>query len=49
MLETIILSGQMKLNLAFKATIGMYFVLVAMESAMNMTDLMLTVGAILKW
>ena len=49
MLETIILSGQMKLNLAFKTAIGMYFIsMIAMEAAINMTDLLLTGGAILK-
>ena len=38
----------MKLNLAFKTDIGMSFIsIIAMESSMNMTDLMLTGGAIL--
>ena len=40
----------MKLNLAFKTAIGMSFIsMIAMESTMNMTNLMLTGGAILKW
>ena len=49
MLETIILSGQMRLNLAFKTAIGMSFIsMIAMEAAMNMTDLLLIRGAILQ-
>ena len=39
----------MKLNLAFKTAIGMSFIsMIAMEAAMNMTDLLLTGGAILQ-
>ena len=39
----------MKLNLAFKIAIGMSFIcMIAMEAAMNMTNLMQTGGAILK-
>ena len=39
----------MKLNLAFKTAIGMSLIsMIAMEAAMNMTDVMLTGGAILK-
>ncbi|MGB0635645.1 MAG: DUF4396 domain-containing protein [Paracoccaceae bacterium] len=50
MLETIILSKQMVLRLAFKTAIGMSLVsMIAMEAAMNITDVMLTGGAILTW
>ncbi|MDA8699854.1 DUF4396 domain-containing protein [Amylibacter sp.] len=49
-LETIILSKQMFLNLAFKTAIGMSLIsMVAMEAAMNITDVILTGGAILEW
>lgn len=49
-LETVILSRQMALNLAFKTAIGMSFIsMVAMEAAMNITDVMMTGGAILTW
>ena len=49
-LETIILSRQMLLSLAFKTAIGMSLIsMIAMEAAMNITDVILTVGAILKW
>ncbi|MDB0033093.1 DUF4396 domain-containing protein [Amylibacter sp.] len=49
-LETIILSKQMVLNLAFKTAIGMSLIsMVAMEAAMNITDVILTGGAILEW
>ncbi len=49
-LETIILARQMKLGLAFKTAIGMSLLsMIAMEAAMNVTDFMLTGGAILKW
>ena len=47
-LETAILSRQMKLNLAVKTAMGMSFLsMVAMELAMNITDLLMTGGAIL--
>lgn len=50
MLETIILSRQMQLKLAFKTAIGMSFIsMVAMELAMNLTDVALTGGALLTW
>lgn len=49
-LETIILSRQMALKLAFKTAIGMSLIsMIAMEAAMNLTDVMLTGGAILTW
>ena len=49
-LETIILSKQMFLNLAFKTAIGMSLIsMIAMEAAMNITDVILTGGAILEW
>ncbi|MDC1531777.1 DUF4396 domain-containing protein, partial [Amylibacter sp.] len=49
-LETIILSKQMVLSLAFKTAIGMSLIsMIAMEAAMNITDVILTGGAILKW
>ena len=49
-LETIILSKQMLFKLAFKTAIGMSLVsMVSMEAAMNLTDFMLTGGAILTW
>ena len=49
-LETIILSRQMLLSLAFKTAIGMSLIsMIAMEAAMNITDVILTGGAILKW
>ena len=47
-LETFILSRQMILRLAFKTAIGMSFIsMVSMEIAMNLTDVLLTGGAIL--
>ena len=50
MLETIILSRQMNLRLAFRTAIGMSLIsMIAMEAAMNITDVMLTGGAILTW
>ncbi len=50
MLETIILIRQMALKVAFKTAIGMSLIsMIAMEAAMNITDVMLTGGAILKW
>ena len=49
-LETFILSRQMILSLAFKTAIGMSFIsMVAMEAAMNVTDVVLTGGALLTW
>ena len=49
-LETFILSRQMTLRLAFKTAIGMSFIsMVAMETAMNVTDILLTGGALLTW
>ena len=50
LLETIILSRQMALKLAFKTAIGMSLIsMISMEAAMNITDVMLTGGAILTW
>ena len=50
MLETIILSRQMVMKLAFKTAISMSLVsMIAMEAAMNITDVFLTGGAILTW
>ena len=47
-LETFILSRQMQFLSAFKTAIGMSFLsMVSMELAMNITDLLLTGGAIL--
>ena len=49
-LETIILSRQMILKIAFKTAIGMSLIsMISMELAMNVTDVVLTGGAILKW
>ena len=49
-LETIILSKQMLFKLAFKTAIGMSLIsMVSMEAAMNITDFLLTGGAILTW
>ena len=48
-LETVILSRQMKLTIAFKTAIGMSLIsMISMEVAMNVTDVILTGGAILK-
>ena len=50
MLETLILVRQMPIKLAFKTAIGMSLIsMIAMETAMNITDVLLTGGAILKW
>ncbi len=50
LLETIILARQMALRLAFKTAIGMSLIsMIAMEAAMNATDVALTGGAILTW
>ena len=49
-LETIILSRQMTLKLAFKTAIGMSLIsMIGMEIAMNATDILLTGGAVLTW
>ena len=49
-LETIILSKQILFKLAFKTAIGMSLVsMLSMEAAMNLTDFILTGGAILTW
>ncbi|MGB1182487.1 MAG: DUF4396 domain-containing protein [Candidatus Puniceispirillaceae bacterium] len=50
LLETIILSRQMVLKLAFKTAIGMSLIsMISMEAAMNITDVLLTGGAMLTW
>jgi len=50
MLETFILSKQMKLQEAFKTAIGMSLVsMISMEVAMNIVDVLLTGGAMLTW
>ena len=50
LLETIILSRQMSLKLSFKTAIGMSLIsMIGMEAAMNVTDVMLTGGAVLTW
>ena len=50
MLETMILVRQMPIKIAFKTAVGMSLIsMIAMESAMNITDVLLTGGAILKW
>ena len=50
LLETIILSRQMSLKIAFKTAIGMSLIsMIGMETAMNITDFMLTGGAVLTW
>ncbi len=49
-LETFILSRQMQLKLAFRTAIGMSLIsMIAMEAAMNITDVLLTGGAKLTW
>ena len=49
-LETITLFRQMSLKIAFKTAIGMSLLsMIAMESAMNITDIILTGGAVLTW
>ena len=49
-LETFILWKQMELSNAFKTAIGMSLIsMIAMEAAMNITDVILTGGAILTW
>ena len=50
LLETLILSRQMILKLAFKTAIGMSLIsMMSMEAAMNITDVILTGGAMLTW
>lgn len=49
-LETIILARQMAFKIALKTAFGMSMIsMVAMEAAMNLTDFMLTGGALLTW
>ena len=49
-LETFILSRQINLSEAFKTALGMAFIsMLAMEIAMNVTDVLLTGGAQLNW
>ena len=49
-LETVILARQMTLKLAFKTAIGMSLIsMVGMETAMNLTDFIMTGGAKLTW
>ena len=48
-LETFILSKQMELRQAFKTAVGMSLIsMVSMEMAMNITDVLLTGGAVIK-
>ena len=50
LLETIILARQMSLKFAFKTAIGMSLIsMISMEVAMNITDVVLTGGAVLTW
>ena len=49
-LETFILCKQMAFNLALRTALGMSLIsMIAMEAAMNVTDVVLTGGAILTW
>ncbi len=49
-LETIILAHQMSFNLALKTALGMSLIsMISMEAAMNLTDYLLTGGAMLTW
>ena len=49
-LETIVMSRQMEIKKAFNTAIGMSMIsMISMELAMNITDVLLTGGAILKW
>ena len=49
-LETVILSSQMQLKKAFQTAFNMSFLsMIAMEIAMNVTDVLLTGGAQLTW
>ena len=50
LLETAVLSRQMGLRAAFRTAIGMSLIsMIAMEAAMNITDVLLTGGAVLTW
>lgn len=50
LLETIILSRQMRFALALKTALGMSLIsMISMEVAMNVTDVLLTGGARLTW
>lgn len=50
MLETFILLRQMSLRMAFRTAIGMSLIsMISMEIAMNVVDVALTGGAILRW
>ena len=49
-LETFILSAQMAMKEAFRVAIGMSLIsMISMEAAMNITDVILTGGAMLTW
>ncbi len=49
-LETVILSRQMPLRLALNTALGMSLIsMIGMEAAMNVTDVLLTGGAMLTW
>jgi hypothetical protein len=49
-LETIILIKQMSFQKALKTALGMSFIsMISMELAMNLTDILLTGGAIITW
>ena len=49
-LETVILSRQMPLKMAFNTAIGMSIIsMISMEVAMNVVDVLLTGGAMLTW
>ena len=49
-LETIILARQMAFKIALKTAFGMSLIsMISMEVAMNLTDFMLTGGALLTW
>ena len=50
LLETVILKAQMGIKIAFKTAIGMSMIsMISMETAMNVTDALLTGGAVLTW
>ena len=50
LLETLILTRQMNLKNSFRTAVGMSFIsMIAMEIAMNITDLIFTGGAVLNW
>ena len=49
-LETIVLCRQMLFSLALKTALGMSLIsMISMEAAMNLTDYLLTGGAMLTW